>query len=84
MLDTGGVDDAGHPVEARLVEARDRHVERRLVEQLGQHLLVELHVDLALAERHVRDRADADAGRDADVAQRRDHPAARGLGEIEP
>src|SRR3712207_9455086 len=39
-----GVDDAGQRVEACLVEVGDRQVERQLVEQLGQHLLVELDV----------------------------------------
>ena len=57
----GGVDDAGDAVEARLVEVGDRHVERQLVEQLGQHLLVELGVDLAAAQRHLGDRAHARA-----------------------
>ena len=82
-MHAGGVDDAGHAVEARLVEVGDRQVERRLVEQLGQHLLVELDVDLALAQRHLGDRAHARAGRDADAAQRRDDAAARGLREVE-
>ena len=79
----GGVDDAGHAVEARLVEVGDREVERQLVEQLGQHLLVELGVDLAAAQRHLGDRAHAGPGRDADAAQRRDHAAPRGLREVE-
>ena len=79
----GGVDDAGHAVEARLVEVGDRQVERQLVEQLGQHLLVELGVDLAAAQRHLGDRAHARARRDAHAAQRRDDAAARGLREVE-
>ena len=79
----GGVDDAGHAVEASLVEVGDGHVERRLVEQLGQHLLVELGVDLAAAQRHLGDRAHAGARRDADAAQRGDHAAPRRLGEVE-
>jgi hypothetical protein len=79
----GGVHDARHAVEARLVEVRRREVERQLVEQLGQHLLVELGVDLAAAQRHLGDRAHARARRDADAAQRRDDAAARGLREVE-
>ncbi len=79
----GGVDDAGDPVEAGLVEVGDRDVERRLVEQLGQHLLVELGVDLASPQRHLGDRPHARPGRDPDAAQRRDHAAPRGLGEVE-
>jgi hypothetical protein len=54
-----------------------------LVEQLGEHLLVELGVDLAATQRNLGDRAHPGAGRDADAAQRRDHPAARRLGEVE-
>jgi hypothetical protein len=79
----GGVDHARHAVEARLVEVRRREVERQLVEQLGQHLLVELGVDLAAAQRHLGDRAHARARRDAHAAQRRDDAAARGLREVE-
>ena len=79
----GRVDDAGHAVEARLVEVRDGQVERLLVEQFGQLVLVELGVDLAAAQRHLGDRAHADARRDAHAAQRRDHAAARRLGEVE-
>ena len=79
----GGVDDARHAVEARLVEVGDRQVERQLVQQLGEHLLVELDVHVAAAQRHLGDRAHARAGRDADVAQRRDHAAPRGLREVE-
>ena len=79
----GGVDDAGHAVEARLVEVRRRQVERQLVEQLGQHLLVELGVHLAAAQRHLGDRAHARARRDAHAAQRRDDAAPRGLREVE-
>jgi hypothetical protein len=79
----GGVDDARHAAEARLVEVRRGHVERQLVEQLGQQLLVELDVDVALAQRHLGDRAHARARRDADAAQRRDDAAARGLREVE-
>ena len=84
VLDAGGVDDAGDALRKReLVEVGDRGVERALVEQLGQLLLVEVLVHLALAQRHVGDRPHARARRDADAAQRRDHAAARGLGEVE-
>ena len=79
----GGVDHARDAVEARLVEVGDRQVERQLIEQLGQHLLVELGVHLAAAQRHLGDRADARARRDAHAAQRRDDAAARGLREVE-
>ena len=83
VLDPRGVQDARHAAEARLVEVRDREVERRLIEQLGQQLLVELDVDLALAQRHLGDRADPDPGRDADAAQRRDDATPGGLREVE-
>ena len=83
MLDAGRVDDSRDAVEARLVEIGDREVERRLVQQLGQHLLIELGVDLAAAQRHLGDRAHARSRRDADAAQRGDHAASRRLGEVE-
>ena len=79
----GGVDDARHAVEARLVEVGHREVERQLVQQLGQHLLVELGVHFAAAQRHLRDRAHARPRRDPHAAQRRDHASAGGLGEVE-
>ena len=83
VLDAGGVDDARHAAEARAVEVGDRDVERRLVEQLGQLLLVEVLVHLALAQRHLGDRPHPGPRRDPDAAQRRDHAAAGGLGEVE-
>ena len=83
VLDAGGVDDAGDPAEAGAVEIGDRDVEGRLVEQLGQLLLVEVLVHLALAQRHLGDRPHARSRRDADAAQRRDHAAAGRLGEVE-
>ena len=83
VLDAGGVDDARDLAEARLVEVGDGDVERLLVEQRGELLLVEVLVDLAAAQRHLGDRAHAGPRRDADAAQRRDHAAARGLGEVE-
>ena len=55
----------------------------RLVEQLGQLVLVEVLVDLAFAQRHLGDRPHPRAGRDAQAAQRRDDAAAGGLGEVE-
>ena len=79
----GGVDDARDAVEARLVEVRDRQVERRLVEQFGEHLLVELGVDLAAAQRHLGDRPHARARRDPHAAQRCDHAASRRLRQVE-
>ena len=81
--DAGGVDDARHLLEAGCVEVGDGDVERALVEQLRQLLLVEVLIDLAPAERHVRERPHSRTGRDPDAAQRRDHPAAGGLGEVE-
>jgi hypothetical protein len=83
MAHAGRVDDARHAVEARLVEVGNRVVERRLVEQLGQHLLVELDVDLAAAQRHRGERPHARPGRDPQAAQRRDDAAPRRLGEVE-
>ena len=83
VLDAGGVDDAGDALEARAVEVGDRDVERPLVEQLGELLLVEVLVDLAAAQRHVGERPHARPRRDPDAAQRRDHAATRRLGEIE-
>ena len=83
VLDAGRVDDARQVLEAHAVEVGDRGVERALVEQGGQLFLVEVLVDLALAQRHLGDRAHAHAGRDPHAAQRRDHAAARGLREVE-
>ena len=83
MLDAGGIDDPRHPVEARLIKVGDGHVERSLVQQLGQHLLVELGVNLAAAQRHLGDGAHARAGRNADAAQRRDDAPAGGLSQVE-
>jgi hypothetical protein len=79
----GRVHDTRNATEARPVEIRDRLVERLLVEQLGQHLLVELRVDVAAAQGHLGDRAHARARRDADAAQRRDDAAPGRLGEVE-
>jgi hypothetical protein len=83
VADAGGVDDARDVPEADLVEVGDREVERRLVEQRGQLFLVEVLVDLAAPERHVRDRADTHPGRDPHAPERRDNAAAGGLGEVE-
>ena len=62
VLHTRRIHDAGHAVEARLVQVRRRHVERLLVEQRGQLLLVELGIHLAAAQWHLRDRPDPHAG----------------------
>ena len=83
VLHAGGVDHARQVLEAHPVEVGDRRVERPLVEQRGQLFLVEVLVHLALAQRHVGDRAHAHARRDAHAAQRRDHAAAGGLREVE-
>ena len=83
VLHAGAVDDARQVLEAHAVEVRDRGVERPLVEQCGQLFLVEVLVDLALAQRHLRERAHVRAGRDPDAAQRRDHAPAGGLREVE-
>ena len=83
VLDAGGVDDSREVLEAHAVEVGDGGVERPLVEERGQLFLVEVLVHLALAQRHLRDRAHADARRDPDAAQRRDHAAPRGLREVE-
>ena len=83
VLDPGGVDDAGHPLEPGVVEVGDRDVEGPLVEQLRQLLLIEVLIDLAAAQRHVGEGPDARPRRDPDAAQRRDHAAAGGLGEVE-
>ena len=83
VLDAGRVEDARHFAEARLVEVGDREVERALVEQRGQLLLVEVLVDLAFAQRHLGDRPHPRAGRDPQAAQRRDDAAAGRLGEVE-
>ena len=79
----GRVDDARDPAEARAVEVGDGDVERLLVQELGQLLLVEVLVHLAAAQRHLGDRPHPGPGRDADAAKRRDHAAPRRLGEVE-
>ncbi len=79
----GRIDDPRDAVEARFVEVGDGDVEGLLVEQFGQLVLVELGVDLAPAQGHLGDRADADAGGDAHAAKRRDHSPPRRLGQVE-
>ena len=74
MLDAGRVDDAGERVEAVAVERRGGLVQRLVVEDLRQLALVEVAAD----DRH---RVDRGGGRHAQVAQRRDQPAPRGVGE---
>src|SRR5215213_42046 len=77
------VDDAGYAVEAGSVEIRDREAEGQLIQQLSQHVLVELRVYLAPPEGHFRNRADTGARRNPNAAQRRDHAPPRGLREVE-
>ena len=79
----GRVDDAGDLAEPRAVQVGDGDVEGLLVEELGQLLLVEVLVHLASPQRHLGDRPHPGPGRDPDAAQRRDHPAPRGLGQVE-
>ena len=74
VIDAGGVDDAGAPVEAVAVERRGRLVQRLVVEHLRELALVEVAAD----DRH---RVDRGRGRNAQVAQRRDQPATRCVGE---
>ena len=83
VLDAGRVEDAGGLAEAGLVEVGDGDIEGLLVEQGGQLLLVEVLVDLAFAQRHLGDRPHPRPRWDAHAAQRRDHPTARRLGEVE-
>ena len=75
VLHAGAVDDAGQVLEAHAVQVRDGGVERPLVEQCGQLLLVEVLVHLAFAQRHVGKRAHvagrAGCARSAAVRSRR-------------
>jgi hypothetical protein len=70
VLDAGGVDNARHTLEARLVEVGDGDIEGLLIEQRGELFLVEVLVDLAAAQRHLGDRSHSRPRRDADAAQR--------------
>ena len=72
VVDAGGVDDPGRVVETVAVQARGGLVQCLVVEGLGQDLLVEVAAD----DRHGVDGRD---GRDAQVAERRDEAAARGV-----
>ena len=72
VVDAGRVDDARRVVEAVAVHARGGLVQRLVVEGLGEDLLVEVAAD----DRHRVDRRDR---RHAQVAQRRDQAAARGV-----
>ena len=74
VVDAGGVDDPGRVVEAVAVEARGSLVERLVVEHRGQRALLEVAAD----DRHLVDRGHR---RHAQAAQRRDQPAARGVGQ---
>ena len=76
MVDAGRVDDSGRGVEALAVEARRRLVQSLVVEGCGQRALLEVAAD----DRH---RVDRGRRRHAQAAQRRDQPAARGVGERE-
>ena len=76
MIDAGGVHDAGAVAEAVEVVHRGRHVERVVIERLGEHLLVVVAADHG----HVAQRG---AGLDAHGAQRRDDAAAHGITERE-
>jgi len=55
------IHDARHTVEARAIEVGHSQVERLLVEQFGELVLVELGVHLASAQRDLGDRAHAHA-----------------------
>ena len=74
MVDAGRVDDAGKRVEAVAVERRGGLVQSLVVEDLRQLALVEVAAD-------DRDGVDRGGRRHAQVAQRRDQPAPRGVGE---
>ena len=74
VVDAGRVDDPGRRVEAVAVEAGGGLVQRDVVEDLGQRLLVEVAAD----DRH---RVDRRRRRHAQAAQRRDQAAAGGVGE---
>ena len=74
MLDAGRVDDAGKRVEPVAVERCGGLVQRLVVEDLRQLALVEVAAD----DRHRMDRG---GRRDAEIPQRRDQPASRGVAE---
>ena len=74
MVDPGRVDDPGCVLEPLAVEGRCGHVQRLVVEGVGEGALLEVAAD----DRHRVDRRDR---RDAQAAERGDQPAARGVGE---
>ena len=74
MVDSGGVHDSRRVAEPLAVERCRGHVQRLVVEGLGERALLEVAAD----DRHLVDRCDR---RDAQAAQRRDQAAARGVGE---
>ena len=74
MVDAGRVDDPGRVLEPLAVEGRRGHVQRLVVEGVGEGALLEVAAD----DRHRVDRRDR---RDAQAAERGDQPAARGVGE---
>ena len=82
VLDPCGVDDTRDLPKARGVEIGDRQIERLLIEQLCELLLVEVLIDLSLAKRHLGDRPHSGPGRDADTTKWRDHSPTRGLRQI--
>ena len=74
MVDAGRVDDAGKRVEAVAVERRGGLVQRLVIEHLRELAFVEVAAD-------DRDGVDRRGRRHAQVAQRRDEAAPRGVGE---
>ena len=74
VLDAGGVHDPGRRAEALAVEARRGVVQSLVVERGGEGALLEVAAD----DGHGVDRG---RGRDAEAAQWRDEPAARGVAE---
>ena len=74
MVDAGRVDDPGCRPEPVAVQARRRLVERHVVECGRQGALLEVTAD----DRHGVDRRDRGH---AQAAERRDQPAAGGVGE---
>ena len=74
VVDAGRVDDPRRVVEPLAVERRGRHVQRLVVEGVGEGALLEVAAD----DRHRVDRGDR---RHAQAAERRDQAAPRGVGE---
>ena len=76
VLHAGGVDDAGRRAEAFAVEAGRSLVQGRVVECCGERALFEVAADDWYG-------VDRGSGGNSQAAQRRDEPAARGIGERE-